>query len=224
MNETWSSHLLDRVLALGLKASAVVGPFARRGSKDPGCGRSPASGMRVIEGVLAPASLCRAGDVVSPLAGSLGLACGFLPGSGFAGGWFGPGLRVGWVVLRQQGRLPLHLFRRLSRLLSYAGCRVGEASHPGPGASTRPPGASSCNSSKCSKVFSDRSLRFLRRSWAFCLEARPMAFLQACVPCCRESRVPPALLPRPLRLRLSPDPCRDRSPKLPLRLPLALPL
>ena len=113
----------------------MVGPFTRGGSKDPGCGRSPAIGMRVFECVLAPASLCRAGDAVSPLAGSLGLACGFFPGSGFAGGWSRPGLRVGWVVLHQQCRLPLHLFRRLSRLLGYAGCRVGEASHPGPGAS-----------------------------------------------------------------------------------------
>ena len=132
---TWTSHLLDRVLALGLQASAVVGPFTRGGSKDPGWGRSAAIGMEVFECVLAPASLCRAGDAVSPIAGSLGFACGFLPGSGFAGGWFGPGLRVGWVVLHQQCRLPLHLFRRLSRLLGYAGCRVGEASHPGPGAS-----------------------------------------------------------------------------------------
>ena len=132
---TWGSHLLDRVLALGLQASAVVGPFTRGGSKDPGWGRSAAIGMEVFECVLAPAGLCRAGDAVSPIVGSLGLACGFLPGSGFAGGWFRPGLRVGWVVLHQQCRLPLHLFRRLSRLLGYAGCRVGEASHPGPGAS-----------------------------------------------------------------------------------------
>ena len=132
---TWSSHLLDRVLALGPQASAVVGPFTRGGSKNPGWGRSAATGMEMFECVLAPASLCRAGDAVSPIAGSLGLACGFLPGSGFAGGWSRPGLRVGWVVLHQQCRLPLHLFRRLSRLLGYAGCRVGEASHPGPGAS-----------------------------------------------------------------------------------------
>eukprot|EP00439_Symbiodinium_sp_Y106_P052303 s4260_g7.t1 len=42
---TWGSHLLDRVLALGLQASAVVGPFTRGGSKDPGWGRSAAIGM-----------------------------------------------------------------------------------------------------------------------------------------------------------------------------------
>ena len=131
----WRGHLLDRVLALGIQASAVVGPWTRRGSKDPGYGRLPANGMRIIDCVLDQASLRRAGDAISPQDGSFGLACGFLPRSGFAGGWFRPGLRVGWVVLLQQCLLPLDLFLRLSRLLGYAGCRVGEASHPGPGAS-----------------------------------------------------------------------------------------
>eukprot|EP00439_Symbiodinium_sp_Y106_P050874 s5750_g6.t1 len=54
---SWSGHLLDRVLALGPQASAVVGPFTRGGSKNPGpAAASPPSAAPAPRSVSVPAA------------------------------------------------------------------------------------------------------------------------------------------------------------------------